>query len=73
MTIKTKYDIGDTVYFLSSSGIISGIIQSLNVSMYNVDGYLRIYYDVKYHDILSAIKKAQGELFESKEELTKAL
>jgi len=73
MIIETRYNIGDTVYLFSSGAIISGIIVSINVSMYDIDGFLRICYDVKYHDICNAITKPQGSLFISREELIKSL
>lgn len=64
MTIKTKFNIGDPVFFIDHDKITSGIITNIGQTGYT----LRFGTDLKYEDY---IKKEL--VFKTKEELIESL
>ena len=74
MDIKTKYDIGQRVFFMSNNRVCEGTIESFDIGFGYADGikYLDIAYGVK-DKFSAAIPINEGNLFLTKEELLKSL
>ena len=68
MTIETKYNIGDEVWFHTSSGPICGAIESITVTKYGIICNLSSeeLVDITWYWLLD-------KLFPTKEELLKSL
>lgn len=78
MGIKTKYNIGDKVFFIQENAVHQGFIKEIAVYVSN-DGYSDIqreYYDIKSYEkaIDKEYKKVnQSLIYKTKEELLKSL
>ena len=78
MEIKTKYNIGDKVFFIQENAVHQGFIKEIAVYVSN-DGYSDIqreYYDIKSYEkaIDKEYKKVnQSLIYKTKEELLKSL
>ena len=78
MGIKTKYNIGDKVFFIQENAVHQGFIKEIAVYVSN-DGYSDIqreYYDIKSYEkaIDKEYKKVQQPLiYKTKEELLNSL
>lgn len=70
MEIKTKFDTGDTVYFLYGNKVHTG-----DVVMINIHKIFSRSIGIKYriHGLSQAVDRAEHELFKTKEELIKSL
>lgn len=66
MTIETKFNIGDEVWFYSSSGPICGTIESITVTKYGLIA------EISSEDLVN-ITWSLDKLFPTKEELLKNL
>lgn len=78
MEIKTKYNIGDKVFFIQENAVHQGFIKEIAVYVSN-DGYSDIqreYYDIKSYEkaIDKEYKKVnQSLIYKTKEEFLKSL
>ena len=72
MTIETKYNIGDEVWFMWRNTIASGTVQFGMCSL-NRDSSITISYDVATNVISIPLACRESELFRTKEELLKYL
>lgn len=78
MGIKTKYNIGDKVFFIQENAVHQGFIKEIAVYVSN-DGYSDIqreYYDIKSYEkaIDKEYKKVnQSLIYKTKEELLNSL
>lgn len=74
MTINTKYDIGDAVYFLYKDSILKRLIIDINVSIYE-DSYKIIYrmIDDEFKRNPDSISISEDNIFESKQALLEHL
>ena len=78
MEIKTKYNIGDKVFFIQENAVHQGFIKEIAVYVSN-DGYSDIqreYYDIKSYEkaIDKEYKKVnQSLIYKTKEELLNSL
>lgn len=78
MDIKTKYDIGDIVFYMYKDKIIQGCIKRTFVKIENIydknDVSVEISYDVfNVSDRKTIIRRNDNNLFFTKEELLKKL
>lgn len=75
MTIKTKYEIGQKVYFMDENKI--HVAEILSVNIFVVGGRIpQISYNLNYHrqeDSLSKFTMYENFLYPSKEELLNSL
>lgn len=62
MEIKTKYNIGDTVYIIDGSRIKRAVIEDIWIAA--IEGYMKISYRFKLYPM-----KSEAECFATKEEL----
>ena len=62
MEIKTKYNIGDTVYIIDGSRIKRAVIEDIWIAA--IEGYTKISYRFKLYPM-----KPEAECFATKEEL----
>lgn len=72
MEIKTKYNIGDHVYFMHNNAVNTGYIDRIKIKVYNLCNsglYTRIYYKVKDMNLTLG----EEVCFETKEELIATL
>ena len=67
MTIETKYNIGDEVWFRGYKGIYQDKIFHIHINI-NCDGEIQINYELWGYTI-----KEESKLFPTKEELLKSL
>lgn len=72
MTIKTKYNIGDEVWFMYRNKITSGNVQFVLCTI-NRDLSITISYDVRTNVLPNPLTCRESELFPTKEELIKSL
>ena len=74
MEIKTKYDIGQRVFFMSDNRVCEGTIESFDIGFGYDNGteYLDICYCVKTM-FFTDFSVAEDKLFSTKEELLKSL
>ena len=73
MTIETKYDIGDEVWWKYKDGTIhSGIIGAIRVNVYDQETNVGIQYGIK-HDIYDCDYEWFWDFYPTKEELIKSL
>jgi hypothetical protein len=73
MEIKTKFDIGEEVYFMYNDKITSDVIDNIQYSIY-VDGSGGLKYRLKkYYNNGNHMYKKENEIFKNKEELVKFL
>lgn len=70
MTIETKYNIGDEVWFDSLGHHYKGSVNEINISV-PVDGSVHINYRIKKSGYF--FEKQEDVLFPNKEELLKSL
>lgn len=71
MEIKTKYNIGDTVYYLSDNTVKCSTIEFITIYINNYKNSVTITYTVRDYNSYNYITKE--ELFPTKEELLKSL
>lgn len=75
MDFKTKYDVGDSVWFMHNNKVQNKKIESINVNMDSVGVYK--YYNIVVHDLMpikqSMKKFEEKDLFETKKELLNSL
>lgn len=69
MTIETKYNIGDQVWFMDGLEPVSKEILRIDIEVYNVKTIIE--YDVMLGDIITGFYEHQ--IFPTKEELLKSL
>ena len=67
MTIETKYNIGDKVWFHTSRGPICGTIESITVTKYGLIA------ELSSEELVEDINWPLDKLFPTKEELLKSL
>ena len=74
MDIKTKYDIGQRVFFMSNKRVYEGTIEAFDIGVGYADGlkYLDIGYCVK-NEHCTGFAINEENLFLTKEELLKSL
>jgi hypothetical protein len=72
MTIETKYNIGDEVWFMWRNTIASGNVQ-FGLCTLNRDSSVTITYDVATNLISIPLTCRESEIFPTKEELLKSL
>ena len=75
MEIKTKYDIGQSVFFMSDNRVCQGVIESFNIGFrQNISGekYMTISYCVKT-EFFTDFSVSEYKLFLTKEELIESL
>lgn len=72
MTIETKYNIGDEVWFMCRNTITSGYVQ-FGLCTFNRDSSITITYDVMTNVLSNPLTCRESELFPTKEELIKSL
>lgn len=74
MEIKTKFNIGDQVWWIKNGTPQTGKIVSLHTHVYNMsDLYISTEYDVWVESWASRIEILERLLFSTKEELLKSL
>ena len=75
MEIKTKYDIGQSVFFMNDNRVYQGVIESFDIGFgQSISGkkYLTISYCVKT-EFFTDLSVSEHKLFLTKEELLKSL
>ena len=65
MTISTKYNIGDTVWFMHDNKCVSKKVENINIDVYHK--YVQYMFDE------NSIWLSEKHLFSTKEELLKSL
>lgn len=70
MTIETKYNIGDEVWFNSLGHHIKGKVDEINISVL-IDGSVHILYSIEKSGY--CFERHNDDLFSTKEELLKSL
>lgn len=71
MEAKTKYNIGDKVYYLSNNAIECEYIDFITIEV-NINNIVRVVYRIKKSD--NSYKwRTENKLFSTKEELLKTL
>ena len=76
MTIKTKYNIGDEVWFMNANKVSTMKVWDIDIQIRtSFDGQYVYgdYYRVYYYDFGSHNKVNESDLFPTKEELLKSL
>ena len=76
MEIKTKYDIGQRVFFMDNNQVKESVINQILAEVRNRIGYKREVYiemSVSYYLVDSNLLYEEGKLFPTKEELLKSL
>lgn len=68
MEVKTKYDIGDVVFFMSNNRVEKLKITGVGISVEDAGGDPEIFYHLQYDT-----EKAENKLFRSKKELLESL
>lgn len=78
MNIRTQFNIGDTVFFLSHNKVNEGRVKRIVVDCSKGTSkkdteLVTIQYDIRVSDNLSSYDKPESECFSSKDELIKSL
>lgn len=78
MNIKTQFNVGDKVFFLSHNKVTEGRVKRIVVecskgSSKKDTELVTIRYDIRVSDNLSTYDKYESECFSSKDELIKSL
>ena len=76
MDIKTKYDIGQSVFYMDSNQVKKSVINQILAEVRYRIGYKRKAYiemSVSYYLVDSNLLYEEGKLFHTKEELLKSL
>lgn len=68
MEVKTKYDIGDVVFFMSNNRVEKLKITGVGISVEDAGGEPEIFNHLQYDT-----EKAENKLFRSKKELLESL
>ena len=76
MDIKTKYDLGQSVFYLNNNQVKESVINQILVEVRHRIGYKRkfiIEMSASYYLVDSNLLYEEGKLFSTKEELLKSL
>ena len=68
MVVKTKYNYGDTVFFISNNRVMNLKVTGVGISVDDASGEPEIFYHLQYDT-----EKAENKLFRSKKELLESL
>lgn len=73
MKIETKFNIGDTIFFLHENRVLESIIRSIKIDVKEPDDFNIIYVCNKDEDSVVGIKVNEGIVFGSKKQLLSSL
>lgn len=76
MEIKTKYSIGDKIFFLFENRVQQSVVEKINVELSEpsvIDSGISIYYKVPFNDVMSDLQLRENKVYDSKEELIASL
>ncbi len=68
MVVKTKYDYGDTVFFISNNRVMNLKVTGVGISVDDASGEPEIFYHLHYDS-----KMPENKLFRTKKELLESL
>lgn len=70
MTIKTKFNVGDIVYFIWNNQVCNAPITAINIQITKTHG-MKIKYTISYKDLTASL--CDSSMFLTKSELIKSL
>ena len=70
MTIKTKFKIGDSVFFMHSNKVREGTIKKISI---NIESHTEIRYKLRVKETFTDKSLLENNIFLTKEELLKTL